>query len=87
MAKLNWKTPSEKVMKEIVRELSADKKKSFAEACIEVKEGNNKLNKSKAKKWLTAEFDGTDTIEWVGRPAEKEKRLSSVDEIATWLDL
>ena len=85
--KLNWKAPSDKQMKELVKELDDNKKKSFAEACIEVKDGKNKINRANAKKWLVAEFDGTDHIEWIGRPEPKEKKLSSVDEIAGWLNL
>lgn len=84
---LDWKTPSEKKMADFVTKLSDDKKKAFAKACVEMKEGKPTINKSKAKAWLTEEFDGTDEIEWKNRPEKKEKPKSGADRIAEWLNL
>lgn len=84
---LNWKAPSERKMADFVKQFDDEKKKAFALACIEVKDGKGKVNKAKAKKWLVKEFDNTDYIVWEGRPEKKEKRMSSVDEISMWLDL
>ena len=38
---LNWKAPSEKKMAEYVGTLGDDKKKEFAKACVEKKDGKN----------------------------------------------
>ena len=84
---LDWKTPSERKMADFVKELSDDMKKAFAKACVEIKDNKATINKAKAKKWLTEKFDGTDEIEWKGRPEKKEKKVSAADTIAQWLDL
>lgn len=84
---LDWKAPSEKEMKVFVSSLGDDKKKEFAKACVEKKDGKIKIKRADAKKWLTENFDGTDEIEWKGRPAKREKRMSAAEEIASWLDL
>ena len=85
---LDWKAPSEKKMADFVGELTDEKKKSFAEACVSRKEdGKVVINKAKAKKWLTENFDNTDEIEWNGRPTKREKTKSGADRIAEWLNL
>lgn len=83
--KLDWKAPSEKVMKEYVGKLDNEKKKSFAKACMEVKDGKNVVNKSKARNWLVENCPKED-IEWKNKP-KTVRGLSSADEIASWLDL
>ena len=85
---LDWKAPSERKMADFVGTLSDEKKKSFAEACVGRKEdGKVEINKAKAKKWLTKEFDGTDEIQWEKRPEKKQKKMSGADTIASWLEI
>lgn len=81
---IDWKAPSEKQMKDVVKELSNEKKKSFATACVVVKEGKNTINKSKAKNWLRDNC--ADLVEWKNAP-KNVKAKSSADEIAEWLAL
>lgn len=84
--KLDWKAPSEKVMKEYVAKLGDDMKKSFAKACVEkTEEGKVKINKSNAKKWLVSNCDKNEDIEWKNRP-KNARPLSSAEEIASWLE-
>ena len=84
---LDWKAPSERKMADFVGKLDNAKKKSFALACVEVKDEKKQINRAKAKKWLTEQFDGTNDIEWKGRPVKNEKTASGADTIASWLDL
>lgn len=82
--KLDWKAPSEAKMIEFVSQLDADKRDAFAKACIvELEDGTRKFVRSKAKKWLVDNYD--DSIEWSNRPEKKEKKLSNVDLVASWL--
>ena len=83
---LDWKAPSEKKMAEYVGTLGDEKKKEFAKACAEKKDGKNKINKSKAKKWLIDNCDASGDIEWKGRP-KSVRPVSGADEIASWLNL
>lgn len=83
---LDWKAPSEKKMAQYVGTLGDEKKKSFAKACVEKKEGKSVINKSKAKKWLVTNCDSTGDIEWKNRPNEV-RPISSAEEIASWLNL
>ena len=85
---LNWKTPSEKKIYNFLENFNDEKKKSFSEECIEEDDnGNVKMNRKNAKKWLTKEFDGTDYIKWEGRPADDKKRVSAVSKMAEWKNL
>ena len=83
---LDWKAPSEKKMAEYVGALGDDKKKEFAKACVEKKDGKNVINRSKAKAWLVEKCDSTGDIEWKNRP-KSVRPISGADEIASWLDL
>ena len=83
---LDWKAPSEKKMAEYVKELGDEKKKSFAKACVDKKDGKVIINKSKAKKWLVDNCDSLGDIEWKNRP-KKVRPISGADEIASWLDI
>lgn len=80
---LDWKAPSEKKMAGYVVTLGDEKKKDFAKACVEQKEGKNVINKAKAKKWLVANCN-SEEIEWKNKP-KKTRPLSAADEIASWL--
>ena len=82
--KLDWKAPSDVKMKDIVVKLDDEKKKAFAKECVEKKDGKNTINKSKAKKWI--DKNCKDYVEWKNYPKGGSK-LSSADEIASWLDL
>lgn len=84
---LDWKSPSERKMADFVGLLSDEDKKSFATACATKVDNKVKINKSKAKKWLTDKFDNTDDIEWTNRPEKKAKKQSGADAIAEWLNL
>lgn len=84
---LEWKAPSDKQMQEFVGQFDNQMKKDFAKTCVVMKDGKATINKSKAKQWLTSKFDGTDEIEWKGRPINREKKLSAADTIASWLEL
>ena len=81
---LDWKAPSERQMKELVKTLSNDKKKSFAESCIEKKDGKNTMNRTNAKTWLKENC--ADMIEWKNAPKNSRPK-SSADEVAEWLNL
>ena len=82
---LDWKAPSEKKMADYVKKLAKEKRKSFAEACVEAKDGKNIINKSKAKKWLVDNCDSKGDIEWKNRP-KNARAMSSADLIASWLE-
>lgn len=84
--KLDWKTPSETKMADLVETLSEKEQMEFCEVCASLNEKDKVvINKSKAKKWLTDKFDGTDMIEWKNRPTPKEKKLSGAERIGKWL--
>ena len=72
-------------MAEIVGGLSKEKKKEFAKACVEVKDGKNTITRSKAKAWLVKEC--SDRIEWKNKPQGNRQQKSGADIIASWLDL
>ena len=82
---LDWKAPSEKVMKEFVSTLDNKVKKEFAEVCVERNEqGKVVINKSSAKKWLLKNYN--DNITWKNAP-KNARPMSSAEEIASWLEL
>lgn len=81
---IDWKAPSERQMKELVKTLGNDKKKDFAVNCLEKKDGKNVINKVKAKNWLKENC--ADLVEWKNAPKNSRPK-SSADEVAEWLDL
>ena len=83
---LDWKAPSDKKMKEYVGSLDNNKKKSFAKACVEKKNGKNTINKANAKKWLVDNCESTGDIEWKNKP-KSVRQKSAADEIASWINL
>ena len=82
---LDWKAPSEKVMKEYVKTLDDKCKKEFAEVCVEfTEEGKINIKKTEAKKWLYKNCN--EDIEWKNAP-KNARPMSSAEEIASWLKL
>lgn len=86
---LDWKTPSERQMTNIVAKMDNNKKKDFAKTCFFVGEnGKKKINKAKAKHWLIDNCPSDVEIEWKNKPSGDSKRgMSAVDTVASWLDL
>ena len=85
---LDWKAPSEKKIHDFIEQFGEDKMYDFAMECIlEDDNGNEKMNRAKAKDWLVKEFDKTDYIEWKNRPKKKDKEPSAVKKMAAWKNL
>ena len=85
--KLDWKAPSEKKMMDLVRELTPQDMKEFATDCSVSKDGKRVVDKTKAKKWIRAKFEGKDRIEWKNLPTGGRKQPTISETLEEWLKL
>lgn len=80
---INWKTPSNVKIKDVVSKLNEEKRRYFVNNFIEVAEGKKpKIKEKEAKKWL--DENCKDMIEWENYPKGTKIRKSAVQEMLDW---